>query len=192
MFHKSLPSRKHKIHMSSQRHQKITNWRQHTFVKFWGSHIPQESSQILVYFSAGSIRKSSPVVVVSLLILIVALGFSTVGNTKRDTKTVYGAVLYVTGGESANLPCSGTEIKKPCATQSSEGDFLQKYLQIALIQRDGGGAKWPLTRPLPLVDSKSTYTCRKAIPAATAFTVILSKTTWVGKGPCHLPDEQIF
>lgn len=44
-------------------------------------------------------RKSSPVVVVSLFILILALGFSTVGNTKQDTKTVYGAVLYVTGGK---------------------------------------------------------------------------------------------
>ena len=47
-------------------------------------------------------RKSSPIVVVSLLILMLAFGFSTVGNTKRDTKTVYGAVLYVTGGKAFN------------------------------------------------------------------------------------------
>ena len=45
-------------------------------------------------------RRSSPIVVVSLLILIVALGFSTVGNTKRDAKTVFGAMLYVIGGKN--------------------------------------------------------------------------------------------
>ena len=54
-------------------------------------------TKCVAYFT-GSMRKSSPIVVVSLLILMLAFGFSTVGNTKRDTKTVYGAVLYVTGG----------------------------------------------------------------------------------------------
>ena len=52
---------------------------------------------------SGSMRRSSPVVVVSLFILIVALGFSTVGNTKRDAKTVFGAMLYVVGGRSTTL-----------------------------------------------------------------------------------------
>ncbi len=45
-------------------------------------------------------RRSSPVVVLSLLIMFVALGFSTVGNAKGDYKTLVGAVLYVIAGNS--------------------------------------------------------------------------------------------
>ena len=53
---------------------------------------------VSLFSTAGAMRPASPVVVVSLLILIVALGFSTVGNSKRDYKTLIGAVLYVVGG----------------------------------------------------------------------------------------------
>ena len=67
------------------------------FAKYFAEANPQPSS-LFLYFT-GSMRRSSPVVVVSLLILIIALGFSTVGNTKRDVKTVFGAMLYVIGGK---------------------------------------------------------------------------------------------
>ena len=60
-------------------------------------------------------RRSSPIVVVSLLILMVALGFSTVGNTKRDAKTVFGAMLYVIGGtylyvDFQNVQCANSRM----------------------------------------------------------------------------------
>ena len=55
------------------------------------------------FFSlTGAIRRSSPVIVISLLIEIVAFALSTVGNAKNSTKTIVGAVLYVIAGE----PCS--------------------------------------------------------------------------------------
>ena len=44
-------------------------------------------------------RRSSPVIVLSLLVLILALGTSTVGNSKRDNRTIFGAIQYVIGGE---------------------------------------------------------------------------------------------
>ena len=47
----------------------------------------------------GAIRKASPIVVISLLILAMALGFSTVGNAKGDMKTLVGAVFYIFSGE---------------------------------------------------------------------------------------------
>ena len=47
----------------------------------------------------GSMRRSSPVIVLSLLVLMFALGTSTVGNSKRDNKTIFGAIQYVIGGE---------------------------------------------------------------------------------------------
>ena len=37
-------------------------------------------------------------IVISLFIIIVGLGFSTMGNSKRDYKTLLGAVLYIIGG----------------------------------------------------------------------------------------------
>lgn len=47
---------------------------------------------------SGSIRKSSPVIVLSLLVLITALGFATIGNNKKDSRTLVGAVLYIFAG----------------------------------------------------------------------------------------------
>ncbi|KAI0230990.1 Voltage-dependent calcium channel gamma-5 subunit [Lamellibrachia satsuma] len=41
------------------------------------------------------IRRSAPFVVIALLIMIAALSFSTLGNTKEDVKTLVGAVLYI-------------------------------------------------------------------------------------------------
>ena len=62
----------------------------------WFSHaMPLKVFCLLL---SGAMRRASPVVVLSLLILFVALGFSTVGNSKRDYKTLVGAVLYVVGG----------------------------------------------------------------------------------------------
>ena len=49
---------------------------------------------------AGAMRRSSPVLVISLFILIGALACSTLGNSRRDFKTLIGAVLYVVGGIS--------------------------------------------------------------------------------------------
>ncbi|KAK2192055.1 hypothetical protein NP493_40g08025 [Ridgeia piscesae] len=41
------------------------------------------------------IRRASPFIVIALLIMIAALSFSTLGNTKEDVKTLIGAVLYI-------------------------------------------------------------------------------------------------
>ena len=54
---------------------------------------------LILIVVAGSMRRSSPVIVISLIILIVGLGFSTVGNSKRNAKTIVGAMLYVIGGK---------------------------------------------------------------------------------------------
>lgn len=55
-------------------------------------------------FVAGSMRRAAPVIVLSLLVIMIALGLSTVGNTKRDNKTVFAAIIYVTGGKDAFTP----------------------------------------------------------------------------------------
>ena len=47
---------------------------------------------------AGAIRPSSPVIVISLLILIAAFALSTLGNAKGNVKTIIGAVFYVIAG----------------------------------------------------------------------------------------------
>ncbi len=52
---------------------------------------------------AGAIRASSPVIVVSLLLLIAAFALSTMGNAKHNSKTVVGAVFYVIAGLRAIL-----------------------------------------------------------------------------------------
>jgi hypothetical protein len=50
-------------------------------------------------WDAGAIRRATPIIVMSLFVMICALGFSTVGNNKNDVKTFIGAVLYVLAGE---------------------------------------------------------------------------------------------
>lgn len=42
-----------------------------------------------------AIRKSSPIIVSSLFLLTIALGLSTIGNAKRDTRTLIGGVFYI-------------------------------------------------------------------------------------------------
>ncbi len=39
-------------------------------------------------------------IVLSLLLMLVGLGLSTVGNTKRDYKTMIGAVFFIAGGQT--------------------------------------------------------------------------------------------
>ena len=55
-------------------------------------------NRMMGFVFTGAIRKSSPLMVSSLLLLIIALGLSTVGNTKRDGKTLIGAVVYIMSG----------------------------------------------------------------------------------------------
>ena len=51
-------------------------------------------------YCTGAIRKSSPVIVGSLLIQIIALALSTIGNTKKNVKTLIGAVLFISSGRN--------------------------------------------------------------------------------------------
>ena len=50
----------------------------------------------------GAIRKSSPVIVGSLLLMVTALTFSILGNSKRDARTLIAAILYVCSGQYHN------------------------------------------------------------------------------------------
>ncbi|KAK2149392.1 hypothetical protein LSH36_454g02016 [Paralvinella palmiformis] len=45
-----------------------------------------------------AMRKASPVFVISLVLLIIAFTLSTLGNAKRDGKTISGAVFYIFSG----------------------------------------------------------------------------------------------
>ena len=56
----------------------------------------------ILLFTTGAIRPSSPVIVISLLILVVAFALSVVGNAKNNNKTIIGAVLYVIAGGYVN------------------------------------------------------------------------------------------
>jgi len=47
---------------------------------------------------AGAIRKSSPVIVGSLVVMVTALTFAILGSTKHDVKTLIAAILYISGG----------------------------------------------------------------------------------------------
>jgi len=47
---------------------------------------------------AGAIRKSSPVIVGSLVVMVTALTFSILGSNKHDVKTLVAAILYISGG----------------------------------------------------------------------------------------------
>jgi hypothetical protein len=55
---------------------------------------------------SGAIRKSAPVIVGSLLVMVTALTFSILGNSKRDVRTLVAAILYVCAGQSrdSNTP----------------------------------------------------------------------------------------
>ncbi len=79
-------------------------------------------------------RPASPVVVVSLLILIVALGFSTLGNSKRDYKTLIGAVLYVVGGIYATFHFHFFVIKKT--------NFLLTLMLLEFLQEISNFRIW--------------------------------------------------
>jgi len=58
---------------------------------------------IIETFHAGAIRKSSPVIVGSLLVMVTALTFSILGSNKHDVKTLVAAILYITGGIPSTL-----------------------------------------------------------------------------------------
>jgi len=47
---------------------------------------------------AGAIRKSSPVIVGSLVVMVTALTFSILGSSKHDVKTLIAAILYISAG----------------------------------------------------------------------------------------------
>ena len=52
----------------------------------------------IAFVIAGAIRQSSPVIVASLMLMITALAFSIIGNTRRDARTLIAAILYVCSG----------------------------------------------------------------------------------------------
>jgi len=52
-----------------------------------------------VWRLAGAIRKSSPVIVGSLLLLMIALTFSIIGSTKNDFKIIVSAIIYIFSGQ---------------------------------------------------------------------------------------------
>lgn len=55
---------------------------------------------IVSFLLAGAIRKSAPVTMVALLVLLLALALATLGNAKQNNKTLIGAVFYVVSGMS--------------------------------------------------------------------------------------------
>ena len=52
----------------------------------------------LLAVAVGAIRKSSPVIVGSLLLLLLALTLSIVGSTKNDFKIIVSAIIYIFSG----------------------------------------------------------------------------------------------
>ena len=50
------------------------------------------------YVHVGAIRKASPVIVGSLVVMVTALTFSIIGSNKHDVKTLIAAILYISGG----------------------------------------------------------------------------------------------
>jgi len=48
--------------------------------------------------AAGAMRKSSPVIVGSLIVMVTALAFSILGSNKYDVKTLIAAILYISAG----------------------------------------------------------------------------------------------
>ena len=50
---------------------------------------------------AGGMRKSSPLIVGALFVIIAALACTIIGNSRGSNKTLVGAVLYILGGNSA-------------------------------------------------------------------------------------------
>jgi len=47
---------------------------------------------------AGAIRRSSPVIVGSLLLLLIALTLGIIGSTKNDFKIIVSAIVYIFSG----------------------------------------------------------------------------------------------
>ena len=55
------------------------------------------------FMISGAMRKSSPLIVVGLGVLLLAFVFSTVGITKNNKLTVVGAIMYAVAGEQVIL-----------------------------------------------------------------------------------------
>ena len=55
------------------------------------------------FMISGAMRKSSPLIVVGLGVLLLAFVFSTVGITKNNKLTVVGAIMYAIAGEQEIL-----------------------------------------------------------------------------------------
>jgi len=53
----------------------------------------------MMLLDVGAIRKSSPVIVGSLLLLLIALTFSIIGSTNNDFKIIVSAIIYIFSGQ---------------------------------------------------------------------------------------------